>query len=119
MRRKKKGRRESPQQRGRPQMFPITEEMRHWCAMLESELKTWPGVVPKRLFSFRSFYRRKRIFAALPQARSFHSPTAIIFKFDPMPSGLLEKAQEDSRFMFGTQLPGQGWFSICAMRWCG
>jgi hypothetical protein len=93
-------------------MFPITAEMQHWCAMLETELKTWPGVVPRRLFSFRSFYRRKSIFAALPQARSFHSPTSIIFKFDPMPPTLVDKAREDSRFISGRQLPGRGWFSF-------
>ncbi len=93
-------------------MFPITAEMDHWCRMLESEPKTWPGVVPKRLFSFRSFYRRKTIFAALPRVRSFHSPTSIIFKFDPMPAALLAKARRDSRFISGTPLPGRGWFSF-------
>jgi hypothetical protein len=93
-------------------MFPITAEMQHWCAMLESELKSWPGVVPRRLFSFRSFYRGKTIFAALPQVRAFHSPTSIIFKFNPLPPNLLDRARADSRFISRPQLPGKGWFSF-------
>ena len=98
--------------RGRPGMFPVTPEMQSWCAMLEGELKTWPGVVAKRLFSHRSFYRGKTIFAALPQVRSFHSPSSIIFKFDPMPAALVGKASADSRFISGARLPGKGWFSF-------
>ena len=92
-------------------MFPITPEMQHWSAMLEEELKTWPGVTAKRLFSFRSFYRAKTIFAALPRVRSFHSPTSIIFKFDPMPPKLLESAREDPR-LDNSRLPGNGWLSF-------
>ena len=93
-------------------MFPITPDMQHWCAMLEEELKQWPGVTAKRLFSFRSFYRGDTIFAALPQARSFHSATSIIFKFDPMPPKLLQRASSDSRLNTKTRLPGRGWFSF-------
>jgi hypothetical protein len=93
-------------------MFPITPEMQHWSAVLEEELKTWPGVTAKRLFSFRSFYRAKTIFAALPRARSFHSPTSFIFKFDPMPSKLLKSASTDARLNTNTRLPGRGWFSF-------
>jgi hypothetical protein len=112
MKHKRKPRQANPKRRSRPRMFPITPEMQHWSAMLESELKTWPGVVAKRLFSHRSFYRGKSIFAALPRVRSFHSPTSIIFKFDSMPPALLEEAQADSRLDTNTRLPGKGWFSF-------
>jgi len=93
-------------------MFPITPEMQHWSAMLEEEVQRWPGVVAKRLFSFRSLYRGKVIFAALPRARSFHSPTSFILKFDPMPPKLLERASSDSRLGTNTRMPGKGWFSF-------
>ena len=112
MKRKKKPQSANPKRRGRPLMFPITPEMQHWSAMLEEELKTWPGVTAERLFSFRSFYRAKTIFAALPRVRSFHSPTSIIFKFDPIPPKLLESASKDARLNTNTRLPGRGWFSF-------
>ena len=80
--------------------------------MLEGEVLRWPGVVAKRLFSFRSLYRGEVIFAALPRARSFHSPTSFILKFDPMPAKLLERASSDSRVNTKTRLPGRGWFSF-------
>lgn len=93
-------------------MFAITPEMQHWSAMLEDEVQRWPDVVAKRLFSFRSLYRGKMIFAALPRARSFHSPTSFILKFDPMPPKLLKHASSDSRLDTNTRLPGRGWFSF-------
>ena len=111
MKRKKKLQPANPKQRGRPLMFPITPEMQHWSAMLEEELKTWPGVTTKRLFSFRSFYRAKTIFAALPRVRSFHSPTSIIFKFDPLPAELFGRARQDPR-LDNSRLPGNGWLSF-------
>jgi hypothetical protein len=112
MKQKEKPQPANPKKRGRPTMFAITPEVQHWSAMLEEEVKTWPNVMAKRLFSFRSLYRGKTIFAALPRARSFHSPTSIIFKFDPMPPKLLEYAMRDSRVNTNTRLPGRGWFAF-------
>ena len=86
--------------------------MQHWSALLEGELKTWPDVTAKRLFSFRSFYRGKDIFAALPRSRSFNSETSIIFKFNPMPTALIKRAQEDARVNFNTRISGTGWLSF-------
>ena len=96
----------------RPALIPITPEMQHWSALLEEELKTWPGVTAKRLFSFRSFYRGRVIFAALPRSRSFNSATSIIFKFNPMPPVLRKRAQADARVNFNTAISGTGWLSF-------
>jgi len=112
MKPKKEPRHATPKRSIRPSLIPITPEMQHWSALLEEELKTWPGVAAKRLFSFRSFYRGKVIFAALPRSRSFNSASSIIFKFNPMPPALSKRAQADSRINFNTRISGTGWVSF-------
>jgi hypothetical protein len=112
MKPKKKLRQRVRKQSIRPALIPITPEMQHWSALLEEELKTWPDVTAKRLFSFRSFYRGKTIFAALPRSRSFNSATSIIFKFNPMPTAFMKRAQADARVNFNTRISGTGWLSF-------
>ncbi len=109
---RKKPRQRAGKQSIRPALIPITPEMQHWSALLEEELRTWPAVTAKRLFSFRSFYRGKTIFAALPRSRSFNSATSIIFKFNPMPAALIKRAQADARVNFDTRISGTGWLSF-------
>jgi len=90
----------------------ISEEMRRWSSLLESELMTWPGVSTKPMFGFLSFYCAGRIFAALPRTRGFNSSSSLILKFDPMPPSLLTKARSDARLDTHTRVPGKGWFSF-------
>lgn len=94
----------------RPKLLPVSEETRRWSALLESELLSWPGVIPKRMFGFRALYRGKRIFAALPNSRGFGPEACILLKFDPMPPALLQRAESDSRIRGNT--PGKGWLSF-------
>jgi luciferase-like monooxygenase len=96
--------------RPRPKLLPISEEMRRWSALLESELLSWPGVITKRMFGFRALYRGKRIFAALPHSRGFGPDASVLLKFDPMPPALLQQAERDNRLHSNT--PGKGWFSF-------
>lgn len=84
--------------------------MRHWSALLESELLSWPGVIAKPMFGFRGVYRGKRIFAALPHSRGFGPASSIFLKFDPMPPTLLQRAASDSRLV--SNMPGKGWCSF-------
>jgi hypothetical protein len=98
--------------RARPRLVPISEGMKEWSAMLQTELSTWPGVTTKPMFGFLSFYRHGTIFAALPQSRGFGSASSLIMKFNPMPPALLKCAQSDSRMDTNTRLPGKGWFSL-------
>jgi hypothetical protein len=94
----------------RPKLLPISEEMRQWSALLESELLSWPGVITKAMFGFRGVYRGKRIFAALPRSRGFGPNASILLKFKTMPPALLQRAESDSRLV--TNTPGKGWFSF-------
>jgi hypothetical protein len=91
-------------------MVPITEEMRHWSALLQAELESWPQVSAKSMFGMLCAYRGKTIFAALPRSRAFGSGSSIIFKFNSMPVQLLAKAKNDNRV--GTSTPGKRWFSF-------
>jgi hypothetical protein len=64
-----------------PALFPISEEMKQWSAMLAAEVGGWPRVHSKPMFGLMSFYRRGKIFAAIPRTRAVASPHAIIMKF--------------------------------------
>lgn len=98
--------------RPRPKLLAVSEEMRHWSAMLEGEMRSWPNVTTKPMFGFVSFYRAGKIFAATPRTRGFGTASSVILKFDPMPSPLLEKAQDEPRMDTSTRIPGKGWFSF-------
>jgi hypothetical protein len=98
--------------RPRPKLHPVSEEMRHWSAMLENEVCSWPKITTKPMFGFLSFYRAGTIFAAVPRSRGFGVASSIILKFNPMPPSLLQKAQKDARLDTSTRIPGKGWFSF-------
>jgi hypothetical protein len=98
--------------RERPKFPVISEEMQHWSAMLEAEVESWPAVTYKRMFGFRFLYRRKSVFAALPYSRGLFTPSSILLKFNPMPTGLFQQAQKEPRLDTGTRMSGKGWFSF-------
>lgn len=96
----------------RPKFPALSEEMRHWSAMLSTELNSWPRITTKSMFGLLSYYREQIIFAALPQTRGFNSCCSFILRFNPMPPTLLKRAQSDPRMDTNTRLPGKGWFSF-------
>lgn len=75
-------------------------------------MNSLPRINTKSMFGFLFFYRRSVVFAALPQTRGFSSSSSLIFKFNPMPPALLERAQSDPRMDTNTRIPGKGWFSF-------
>jgi hypothetical protein len=93
--------------RDRPKMPPISEEMKQWSAMLKTEVSGWPQITSKPMFGMMVLYRRRKIFAALPVTRGFDTPNSVIFRFDPMPHDLEERASKDGRIA-----PGRRWFSF-------
>jgi hypothetical protein len=99
--------RKPPAMRERPKMPPISEEMKQWSAMLKAELIGWQQVTSRPMFGMSGIYRRKRIFAALPVTRGFDTPSSIIFRFDPMPAHLNQRALKEPRIT-----PGKRWFSF-------
>jgi hypothetical protein len=93
--------------RERPKMPPISEEMKQWSAMLKTEVSGWPQISTKPMFGMMGLYRGKKIFGGLPVTRGFDTPNSVIFRFDPIPSGLEERASKDKRIS-----PGKRWFSF-------
>src|SRR5437763_10450536 len=93
--------------RERPKMPPISEEMKQWSAMLKTEVSGWPQLSTKPMFGMMGLYRGKKIFGGLPVTRGFDTPNSVIFRFDPIPSALEERASKDKRIS-----PGKRWFSF-------
>jgi hypothetical protein len=98
--------------RARPKMLPISEEMEQWSAMLGQELGGWPQVSSRPMFGMRGFYRRKKIFAALPVTRGIKTPNSFIFRFSPMPPDLMKRALKEPRIDMDRKVPGARWFSF-------
>jgi hypothetical protein len=93
--------------RERPKMPPISQEMKQWSVMLKAEVSGWPQLSTKPMFGMMGLYRGKKIFGGLPVTRGFDTPNSVIFRFDPMPPDLEQRALKDSRIA-----PGKRWFSF-------
>ncbi len=80
--------------------------------MLGAELDSWPRISSRSMFGFMSYYRAGKIIAALPKTRGLQSSSSFIVKFNPMPTALLKRAENDRRMDSNTRLPGRGWLSF-------
>ena len=98
--------------RPRPKMPLASEEMKQWSAALGTELSTWPKVQARPMFGLRGFYRGKKIFAALPVTRGIRNPNALIFRIQPMPPDLLERAKKEARIDTENRIPSAKWFTF-------
>lgn len=93
--------------RERPKMPPVSEEMKQWAALLKTEVCGWPQVTTRPMFGMMGLYRRKKIFGGLPVTRGFDTPNSVIFRFDPVPRDLQQRALKEPRIA-----PGTRWFSF-------
>ena len=93
-------------------MPPASEEMKQWSAMLGSELSNLPRVTTRPMFGLRGFYRGKKIFAALPVTRAIRNPNALIFRIQPMPPHLLQRAKKEPRIDTENAVPNAKWFTF-------
>jgi len=89
-----------------------SEEMKQLSAMLGNELNTWPKVTTRPMFGLRGFYRGKNIFAALPVTRAIKNPNSLIFRIQPMPPELLERARKETRIDLENAVPSAKWFTF-------
>jgi len=92
-------------------MVPISEQMRHWSALLETELAAWPTITARPMFGFRAYFRGAAMFAAMPRTKSFGHGNSLIVKFKPMAAALLERAKKDER-LDTSRLSGNGWLTF-------
>src|SRR5882724_7387358 len=98
--------------RKRPKLPPISEEMKQFSAMLRQELITWPNTTSRPMFGFLGFYRRAKIFAALPVTRGSKTPNSLMFKIKAMPPNLMRRAVKEPRIDAQDKLPGGQWYSF-------
>ena len=61
------------------------------------------------MFGLRGFYRKRKIFAALPVTRAIGSTNSIIFKIQPMPASLAKRAAGDPHVNQELAHPGTKW----------
>jgi len=102
----------SPQPRKRPSFPLISEDMKHWSAMLQAEMSGWPGITTRSMFGFVFYYHRRTVFAALPRTRGFDSPSSLVFKFDSIPTNLRKRAKADTRIATSMKASSKGWLSF-------
>ena len=96
----------------RPRLVPVSDEMKQWSAMLERELSGWPNVESRPMFGMISFYRGQTIFAALPRTRALSSPGSILFRFDPLPPKLVDRAKKQAGLRQESALSKGNWLSL-------
>ena len=89
----------------RPKLRTITEQMKEWTAVLDSELVSWPDVTRKLMFGMIVFYHRDVVFAALPRTKSFGPENSVAFKIDASSKELRTQLMSDSRLSFDDQKP--------------
>ena len=100
-----------PARRPPRKMVPISEEMRHWSALLETELAACPTISARPMFGFLAYFRGSSMFAAIPRTRSFGHGNSLIVKFKPMPPNLVNRAKQDKR-LDTSQASGNGWLTF-------
>jgi hypothetical protein len=100
---------ENPKKQKGPALKPISEHMREWSAMLQSEVESWPRVSAKKMFGMISLYRGKQIFAALPHTRTPSVPDSFMFKFE-RPSPRIEEQLRADKRIISEQGIGTRWF---------
>jgi hypothetical protein len=96
----------------RPGLHRVGDEMKEWSAMLGNELGGWPHVKSRPMFGLLGFYRKAKIFAALPKSRGIGGANSVIFKIHSMSQDLLDRAKEDSRVGVGTKMRAKEWYSF-------
>ena len=87
--------------KSRPKFARISEDMKHWSALLEAELSTWPAVTTRRMFGGLALYRSGTIFGLLPLTRCFDTPRSIAFKVGRKTPQTVKRLQSDDRIPKG------------------
>jgi hypothetical protein len=95
----------------RPNLPPISEQMKAWSAALETEIGDWPGVQSCSFFGFTAFHRRDKIFALLPRTRGMETANSLAFKLESPTTRLLARLQQDPR-VGSTQMQKASWFTF-------
>lgn len=85
--------------------------MREFSALLAAEIQTWPHVTVKPMFGFTAFYRKGKIFAALPKTRALMSGNAFMFKLLAPSAAARRQLASDPRIV-PTDFAESKWFAM-------
>ena len=80
-------------------LLDVDPLMQRWCALLEAEVSSWPDVTCRPMFGLGAYYRRQRIFAAIPNTRAMGTPFSLLIK---------QPGRRGARLSTGRG-PGAGW----------
>ncbi len=89
----------------------VSEAMRQWCAMMEAELLSWPGVDARPMFGMLGFYHKGRIFAAIPRDRTVGNTDAVLVKLQGASEKLASKVLGSPKAIT-TAMPKAGWVAM-------
>lgn len=78
--------------------------------MMESELLSWPGVEARPMFGMLGFYRKGKIFAAVPHGRNPGNTDSVLVKLYGASEKLANQALNSPKAIT-TAMPKAGW--IC------
>ena len=81
----------------RPKFALASEQMKEWSAMLGTELCQWPAVTSKQMFGMTVFYRKGKVFGALPRTKTFATPNSIAFKLYRKTPQMIKMLRADTR----------------------
>jgi hypothetical protein len=95
----------------RPNLPPVSEQMKAWSAALASEISGWPQVASRAFFGLTALYRKDKIFAVLPRSRGMGTANSFGFKFEAAPASLLDRLDKDSR-VGSTRMQKARWFTF-------
>jgi hypothetical protein len=85
--------------------------MKAWSAALRAELSAWPDVNSRPMFGLTALYRKKRIFAVLPQTRGMESPNSVAFRLANPSPRMLARVRKEPRILKPIT-ETQRWFSF-------
>jgi TfoX/Sxy family transcriptional regulator of competence genes len=85
--------------------------MKQWCAMMEAELLTWPDVEARPMFGMLGFYRKGKIFAAIPRNRTVGNTDAVLVKLQGASEKLANEALHHPKAITSA-MPKAGWISM-------
>ncbi len=78
---------------------------------METELLSWPGVTSKPMFGMVGFYRRGKMFAAVPRNRTVAQRDAVLVKLDRASNEVIARVLQDSRTLTPS-MPKAGWIAM-------
>jgi len=95
----------------RPNLPPVSEQMKAWSAALASEVSAWPQVASRAFFGLTALYRIDKIFAVLPRSRGMGTANSFGFKFETVPTRLRGRLEKDHR-IGSTRMQKARWFTF-------